>query len=80
MSIADIYIDGLIGTITLTNSEKHNVLSAALVDHIVDGLRRMNSEKVRAAVLRAPKSAKVWSAGHDVSELPEGGRDPAGLG
>lgn len=78
MSIADIHIDGLIGTITLTNPAKRNVLSAALVDHIVAGLRRMKSEKVRAAVLRAPKGVKVWSAGHDVSELPEGGRDPLG--
>ena len=27
-------------------------------------------------VLRAPKGAKVWSAGHDVRELPTDGRDP----
>ena len=29
-------------------------------------------------VLRAPAGTKVWSAGHDVSELPSGGRDPLG--
>ena len=27
-------------------------------------------------VLRAPRGAKVWSAGHDVRELPTNGRDP----
>jgi methylmalonyl-CoA decarboxylase len=78
MSIADVHFDGSIGTITLTNPAKRNVLSAALVDVIVDGLRRMKSEKVRVAVLRAAEGARVWSAGHDVSELPEAGRDPLG--
>ncbi len=78
MSIADVHFDSSIGTITLTNPAKRNVLSAALVDVIVDGLRRMKSEKARAVVLRVPQGAKVWSAGHDVSELPEGGRDPLG--
>ena len=27
-------------------------------------------------ILRAPRGAKVWSAGHDVRELPTNGRDP----
>ena len=30
----------------------------------------------RAIILRAHKGAKVWSAGHDVRELPTNGRDP----
>ena len=29
-------------------------------------------------MLRAQPGAKVWSAGHDVGELPTGGRDPLG--
>ena len=34
--------------------------------------------KLRVAVLRAPPNAKVFSAGHDVEELPEPHRDPLG--
>ena len=29
-------------------------------------------------MLRAQPGVKVWSAGHDVDELPKGGRDPLG--
>ncbi len=31
-------------------------------------------------MLRAPAGSKVWSAGHDISELPQRGRDPLGWG
>jgi methylmalonyl-CoA decarboxylase len=33
---------------------------------------------VRVVVLRAKAGVKIWSSGHDVSELPEGRRDPLG--
>ncbi len=33
---------------------------------------------MRAVVLRAKPGVKIWSAGHDVDELPEGHRDPLG--
>ncbi|MCZ5523928.1 hypothetical protein O5964_27665, partial [Escherichia coli] len=29
-----------------------------------------------AVILRAPSGSKVFSAGHDIHELPSGGRDP----
>ena len=35
-------------------------------------------ERTRVVVLRARSGMKVWSSGHDVGELPEGGRDPLG--
>jgi methylmalonyl-CoA decarboxylase len=38
----------------------------------------MKEAKARAIVLRAHSGAKVWSAGHDVRELPTPGRDPLG--
>lgn len=65
-----------IGTITLANPAKRNALSKALVDELVDALDAMVDMKVRAIVLRAPAGSKVWSAGHDVHELPIAGRDP----
>ncbi len=69
---------GHTGTITLNNSEKRNALSEALVHEIIDALENFRKQEVRAVVLRAQPGTKVWSAGHDVNELPGGGRDPLG--
>jgi methylmalonyl-CoA decarboxylase len=71
-------IEGAVGTLTLTHNAKRNALSEALVDELIAGLAHFAERKVRCAVLRAEPHVAVWSAGHDVSELPEGGRDPLG--
>ena len=39
-------------------------------------LTELTSSGARVIVLRESKGAKVWSAGHDVRELPTNGRDP----
>jgi methylmalonyl-CoA decarboxylase len=78
MALIETKIDGAIGTITLDHPEKRNALSRQLIDAIVDALAGFVSEQIRAVVLRARPGVKVWSAGHDVGELPEGGRDPLG--
>jgi methylmalonyl-CoA decarboxylase len=70
--------DELIGTITLNHPQRRNVLSATLVQQVVDALAGFRQQQARVAILRAPAGAKVWSAGHDVTELPAGGRDPLG--
>lgn len=67
-----------IGTITLNHPEKRNALSEALVGEIIAALSQFKSQKVRVAILCAQPGSKVWSAGHDVSELPESRRDPLG--
>lgn len=68
----------LIGTITLQHEARRNVLSAALVGELVAALGTLRERQVRVVVLRAAPGAKVWSAGHDVAELPLSGRDPLG--
>jgi methylmalonyl-CoA decarboxylase len=67
-----------IGTLTLAHPAKRNALSSALVAELVAALGDMKAQQARAVILRAPAGAKVWSAGHDVTELPTGGRDPLG--
>ncbi|MGB4062637.1 MAG: methylmalonyl-CoA decarboxylase [Azonexus sp.] len=67
-----------IGTVTLNHDIKRNALSEHLVQAIAATLASFKEAKVRVAILRAQPGAQVWSAGHDVSELPLGGLDPLG--
>jgi len=67
-----------IATITMNNPRALNALSEALIDEIVGAMEEFKHENARALVLRAQDGVKVWSAGHDVKELPLQGRDPLG--
>ena len=67
-----------VGTLTLDHERRRNALSQALVEEIMAGLRAFRQAKVRAVILRAKPGGRVWSAGHDVDELPATRRDPLG--
>lgn len=67
-----------IGIITLDHPTRRNALSRQMVEEIVAALSAFGRERLRVVVLRAAPGSAVWSAGHDVHELPEGGRDPLG--
>jgi methylmalonyl-CoA decarboxylase len=67
-----------VGTLTLNAPEKHNALSSPLVAELIAALCQFRSAGVRVVILRAAAGARVWSAGHDVDELPTDGRDPLG--
>jgi methylmalonyl-CoA decarboxylase len=67
-----------IGTIVLNNASKRNALDEALVGEVVAALDSFHKCKARVVVLRALAGTKVWSAGRDVAELPQGRRDPLG--
>ena len=78
MPLITTHVDRYIGTITLDNAAKRNALSDAMIREIIAALDDFRERRVRAVVLRAQPGTKVWSAGHDVSELPVDGRDPLG--
>ncbi|MBM4293383.1 MAG: methylmalonyl-CoA decarboxylase [Deltaproteobacteria bacterium] len=65
-----------IGIITLNNDQKRNALSRALIHDLITALKSLALERVRVVILRANQGAKVWSAGFDVTEFPQPGRDP----
>ena len=67
-----------IGTLTLDHERRRNALSQALVDELMAALHGFRAAKVRAVILRAKPGSRVWSAGHDVDELPATRRDPLG--
>jgi methylmalonyl-CoA decarboxylase len=69
-------VSNSIGLITLNNPLKHNALSKDLIHDVCAALESMRSEEVRVVILRAPAGSKVFSAGHDIRELPTNGRDP----
>jgi methylmalonyl-CoA decarboxylase len=62
----------------LNNPERRNALGAALIDELEAAVARTLSERARVVVLRAEPGSTVWSAGHELRELADGGRDPEG--
>ena len=78
MALSEKEIRGKIGIITLNNPAKRNALGRPLVDEIVAILRDFQDKKVHVVILRAAEGCSVWSAGHDVKELPLSRRDPLG--
>lgn len=78
MSLIIAEIQDGIGTIILNYELKRNALSEELVHEVAACFESFKAAGVRAAILRAQPGAKVWSSGHNVAELPLGGRDPLG--
>lgn len=77
MALVEIAVGENVGTLTMNYRKKHNALCAALVDELCAAFGELGRQRVRAVILRAVKGVDVWSAGHDVDELPLR-RDPLG--
>jgi methylmalonyl-CoA decarboxylase len=71
-------VTGQVGIITLADGPKRNVIGARMAGGVIAALESLQARQVRAIVLRAAAGMDVWSAGHDINELPPGGRDPLG--
>jgi methylmalonyl-CoA decarboxylase len=76
MPLIQTTITDQIATIAFDNYAKRNALGADLISEMLAALRRFKAEKARAVVLRSASAGKVWSAGHDVDELPKANVDP----
>lgn len=75
MSGISVAVSESIATITL-RYKKVNPLSSELIGEICSALDDLAQKSVRVVILRAAAGAKVFSAGHDVNEIPTDGRDP----
>ena len=53
-----------------------NALTSTLLDRLSAALDVQRPPQVRVVVIRAARGEHVFSAGHDVRELPRNGRDP----
>jgi methylmalonyl-CoA decarboxylase len=75
-SMASVEIVGDIGVITLKNQARRNALCHEMMHALSDAFARFVEAKIRVVILRAEPGVKVWSAGHDIGELPSDGLDP----
>lgn len=75
MSALFAVVDESIGVITF-ECGKVSPLSKRLLSGITRALREAVAAGVRVIILRAPAGAKVFSAGHDIREIPTNGCDP----
>ncbi|HBM15929.1 MAG TPA: methylmalonyl-CoA decarboxylase [Lentisphaeria bacterium] len=69
-----------VGFITLNDPKRLNSLSAEIIEEIITAFNEFKIQKLRSVVLKAAKGVKVFSAGHNVRELPMGGVDPLTYG
>jgi methylmalonyl-CoA decarboxylase len=76
MPLVLVDIEGPIGTLTFNNEARRNALGKDLIAEAIEGFDACARREVRVAILRAKPGARVWSAGHDITELPRKGRDP----
>lgn len=67
---------GFVRTVWIEDGDRRNALSARLLGEFLDELRRAEADGVRVLIVRAAPVSGVWSAGHDIEELPHGERDP----
>lgn len=75
-ALAPAQIEGPIGTVMMNSPHKANCLGSDLVAEILQAFDEFEKASVRVAILRAYPGAKVWSAGHNMKEIPLDGEDP----
>jgi len=65
-----------IATIAFDHDAKRNALGADLIAEVLAALDDFKAQQARAVIVRSARNGTVWSAGHDIDELPRAGLDP----
>lgn len=78
MPLALCSTEGRTGIIRMNRPEKHNALNGELMTELMEGLDTLVTGGALTVVIRSAPGCRVWSAGHDISEIPEPRRDPLG--
>lgn len=71
-------MSGRTGVLQLNREDKRNSLNCALMEELAAGLDTLEKGGAHVLVIRAAPGVKVWSAGHDIDEIPAPGGDPLG--
>lgn len=75
-SICTHSLEERVGVITMNNPAQANAFSSELVAKILQAMDEMEQAGIRVLVLRAYPGARVWSSGHNISEIKFDGQDP----
>ena len=62
--------------VEMQNPEHFNCLSEQMCNELIDALKFGYDSECVGIVLKAQTKRGVWSAGHDINELPQDGTDP----
>lgn len=72
----DFTIQDRIALITMKDAQHFNCLSAEMCDALVKAIDKAYSAECVGIVIKAETNHGVWSAGHNIHELPTDGTDP----
>jgi len=64
--------------VEMQNAEHFNCLSEAMCQELCDAIQSGYDKECVGIVIKAQCKKGVWSAGHDIRELPQNGEDPLG--
>jgi len=79
LSVAEVGDEGsesLVIEVTLTNADRRNALSPALLDELITVIESAGATGARSMILRAERGVSTWSAGFEIDALPMDGTDP----
>jgi len=75
--LVDIRLKDTIGIASINNPHKANCLSHGVIQGLLDAFKYFKKNKARVVIIKAYEGAKIFSAGHDLSDFPrKGGEDP----
>ena len=69
-------IDDRICHVEMQNADHYNCLSEEMCKELMDALNYGYKNECVGIVIKAQTKRGVWSAGHDIKELPQDGTDP----
>ena len=69
-------INESIAVITFNNDSRRNSLNNEMLKETEQAFDTFSDEDVRVVIIRSNPEAVVWSAGLDINELPDPGKDP----
>lgn len=75
-TVIEVKVDDKICFIEMKNSAHFNCLSETMCEEIIDALDEAYKQECVGIVIKAECRRGVWSAGHDIRELPLDGEDP----
>lgn len=69
-------INNRICYVEMQNADHFNCLSEVMCQELCNAIRSGYDQECVAVVIKAQCKKGVWSAGHDIRELPQNGDDP----